>query len=84
MKENKLTTKSIIIEVIMFLAYAFFAVNWIAGSSLTPNILNAFGQGGPGAVSLINNVVTVAKILGNLVAATIFAKLFPKTLPYFL
>lgn len=78
MKENKLTTKSIIIEVIMFLAYAFFAVNWIAGSSLTPNILNAFGQGGPGAVSLINNVVTVAKILGNLVAATIFAKLFPK------
>lgn len=78
MKENKLTTKSIIIEVIMFLAYAFFAVNWISGSSLTPNILNAFGQGGPGAVSLINNVVTVAKILGNLVAATIFAKLFPK------
>ena len=33
---------------------------------------------GPHAVSLINNVVTVAKILGNLIAATIFAKLFPK------
>ena len=62
----------------MFLAYAFFAVNWIAGSTLTPNILRAFELDGPNSVSLINNVVTVAKILGNLVAATIFAKLFPK------
>lgn len=78
MNKEKTPIKSIAIEAIMFLAYAFFAVNWIAGSTLTPNILKAFDVEGPSAVSLINNVVTIAKILGNLVAATIFAKLFPK------
>ena len=77
-EQKNLKIKSVIIEGLMFLAYAFFAVNWIAGSKLTPNILNAFNVEGPHAVSLINNVVTVAKILGNLIAATIFAKLFPK------
>ena len=76
--EKKLSKRSVMIEAIMFLAYAFFAVNWIAGSSLTPNILKAFSLEGPHAVSLINNVVTIAKIIGNLIAATIFAKLFPK------
>lgn len=78
MNKEKTSIKSIAIEAIMFLAYAFFAVNWIAGSTLTPNILKAFDVQGPSAVSLINNVVTIAKILGNLVVATIFAKLFPK------
>ncbi|WP_296127312.1 MFS transporter [uncultured Anaerococcus sp.] len=77
-EQKNLKIKSVIIEGLMFLAYAFFAVNWIAGSKLTPNILNAFNVEGPHAVSLINNVVTLAKILGNLIAATIFAKLFPK------
>lgn len=78
MTNKKLPIKSIAIEAIMFLAYAFFAVNWIAGSTLTPNILKAFSVEGAHSVSLINNVVTIAKIIGNLVAATIFAKLFPK------
>lgn len=77
-EQKNLKIKPVIIEGLMFLAYAFFAVNWIAGSKLTPNILNFFNVEGPHAVSLINNVVTVAKILGNLIAATIFAKLFPK------
>jgi len=76
--EKKLTTRSVLIETLMFLAYAFFAVNWIAGSNLTPKILDAFNLQGPNSVSLINNVVTVAKILGNLIAATIFTKLYPK------
>lgn len=78
MNEKKLSKKAVFIEGLMFFAYAFFAVNWIAGSKLTPNILRAFNIHGPNAVSLINNVVTLAKILGNLVAATIFTKLYPK------
>lgn len=78
MKEKKLSTKAVLIEIIMFLAYAFFAVNWISGSNLTPKILEVFNINGPNAVSLVNNVVTVAKILGNLIAATIFTKLYPK------
>lgn len=72
------TKRAIFIEILMFLAYAFFAVNWIAGSSLTPQILDTYGVSGPHAVSLITNVVTLAKIIGNLLAASIFAKLFPK------
>lgn len=75
---EKPTKRSIAVEIIMFLAYAFFAVNWIAGSTLTPEILETYRVEGPNAVSLITNVVTLAKIIGNLVAASIFAKLLPK------
>lgn len=41
------TKRAIFIEILMFLAYAFFAVNWIAGSSLTPQILDTYGVSGP-------------------------------------
>ena len=69
------TSKSIIIEVIMFFTYAFFAVNWIAGSTLTPQIMEYFQLEDFTSATFISNAITVAKIIGNFMAAYILNKL---------
>lgn len=80
MQENisKDTKRSYIIEAILFLTYAFFAVNWIAGSTLTPDIAAHFGVDSGASASFVSNAVTIAKIIGNFSAAAILNKLFPK------
>ena len=35
-------SRAVMIEFVMFFTYAFFAVNWIAGSTLTPQIMEHF------------------------------------------
>lgn len=62
----------------MFFSYAFFAVNWIAGSTLTPEIMKHFSITEFSQATLISNAVTVAKIIGNFLAASILNKLYPK------
>lgn len=71
-------SRAIIIEVLMFLTYAFFAVNWIAGSTLTPEIMKHFHLNTFASATFISNAITVAKIIGNFMAAHILMKLFPK------
>ena len=66
------------IEAIMFFTYAFFAVNWIAGSSLTPQIMEYFKLESFASATFISNAITIAKIIGNFMAAAILAKLYPK------
>lgn len=85
MKEQTLTKgevvttgKSIIIEIIMFFTYAFFAVNWIAGSTLTPQIMDYFKLEGFASATFISNAVTTAKIIGNFMAAAVLSKLLLK------
>lgn len=70
--------RSYVIEAILFFTYAFFAVNWIAGSTLTPDIAEYFGVDSGASASFVSNAVTIAKIIGNFSAAAILNKLYPK------
>lgn len=70
--------RSYVIESILFFTYAFFAVNWIAGSTLTPDIAEYFGVDSGASASFVSNAVTIAKIIGNFSAAAILNKLYPK------
>ncbi|WP_283610380.1 MFS transporter [Faecalispora anaeroviscerum] len=72
------STRAILIEMVMFFTYAFFAVNWIAGSTLTPQIMKYFKLESFASATLISNAITIAKIIGNFMAAGILIKLFPK------
>ncbi len=77
-KVNKDSKRSYVIETILFFTYAFFAVNWIAGSTLTPDIAKYFGVDSGASASFVSNAVTIAKIIGNFSAAAILNKLYPK------
>lgn len=70
--------RSYVIEAILFFTYAFFAINWIAGSTLTPDIAEYFGVDSGASASFVSNAVTIAKIIGNFSAAAILNKLYPK------
>ena len=76
--EQDNSSRGKIIEFIMFFTYAFFAVNWIAGSTLTPQIMKHFNLTSFMSATLISNAITVAKIIGNFCAAGILVKLLPK------
>ena len=76
--EQDNSSRGKIIEFIMFFTYAFFAVNWIAGSTLTPQIMKHFNLTSFISATLISNSITVAKIIGNFCAAGILVKLLPK------
>ncbi|MCI6660312.1 MAG: MFS transporter [Peptoniphilaceae bacterium] len=70
--------RAYMIEAILFFTYAFFAVNWIAGSTLTAQIAASFGVDSGASSSFVSNAVTLAKIVGNFMAAYILGKLLPK------
>lgn len=78
MNTEKSSSRAMIIELIMFFTYAFFAVNWIAGSTLTPQIMEHFELTSFASATLISNAITIAKIIGNFLAAGILMKLMPK------
>ncbi|AXB82831.1 MFS transporter [Megasphaera hexanoica] len=67
-----------LIEAIMFCTYALFAVNWIAGTTLTPEIMKYFHLDSFMSATFISNAITVAKIIGNFCAAAILIKFLPK------
>lgn len=77
-KQQTIKSKAPFIEFIMFFTYAFFAVNWIAGSTMTPQIMEYFRLTSFASATLISNAITVAKIIGNFMAAWFLHKLFPK------
>lgn len=72
------TSRKYIIEFVMFFTYALFAVNWIAGSTFQPAIMKSFGIESFAMGSMVTNAITIAKIIGNLCAASILIKLQPK------
>ncbi len=68
--------KAIFLEIVLFCAYVCSASSWLVGSITTPDMMVDFGiQAIPTA---INNAISCAKILGNLVAAAILIRLGPK------
>lgn len=75
---NHNSGRAYLIEVVMFFTYAFFAVNWIAGSGFTTDIMKSFGIESFASASFISNAITIAKIIGNFLAASILQKLMPK------
>ena len=78
-QEKKVSSaRAILIEIVMFFTYAFFAVNWIAGSTLTPQIMKSFNLTSFASATFISNAITIAKIIGNFAAAKILIKLLPK------
>ena len=68
--------RAISIEIILFLAYAFFSASWMVGSIVTTDMAQEFGVNT--IPSSVNNAISAAKILGNFVAAWILVKLGPK------
>lgn len=78
-QEKKVSSvRAVLIELVMFLTYAFFAVNWVAGSTLTPQIMKYFNLQSFASATFISNAITIAKIIGNFLAAGILVKLLPK------
>lgn len=66
------------IEAIIFLTYAVFAMSWVAGSMMTPQIMHYFNVEGVAAATWSTNAITIAKVIGNLLAAWVLVKLKPK------
>lgn len=64
------------IECLLFLAYSFFCASWMVGSLVTTDMVRDFGL--TALPSSVNNAISLAKILGNFVAAWILLKLGPK------
>lgn len=70
--------RAYLVEIILFTSYALFAVNWIAGTTLTASIMKFFGLTSFASATLISNAITLAKVVGNLMAAWFLVKLRPK------
>ncbi|AGK53572.1 MFS transporter [Bacillus sp. 1NLA3E] len=65
---------------VLWLAYVTFAMNWVAGSSLTPQITQTFfgGPVNPVISQLVNYSITTARVFANILAALVLMKLGPK------
>lgn len=67
--------------VILWLAYVTFAMNWVAGSSLAPQITRTFFGDQPVdpiITQLVNYSITTARVFANLLAAYVLVRLAPK------
>lgn len=70
--------------IVLWFAYATFAMNWVAGSSLTPQITAYFFGNqtvDPLISQLVNYSITTARVFANILAALILMKLGPKKAP---
>ncbi|WP_105102379.1 MFS transporter [Microbulbifer pacificus] len=70
--------KKYLLEILMFGAYALFAASWVSGAILTPAIQSSFGEEGFASATWGSNVITLAKIVGNLAAAALLMRLGAK------
>ncbi|WP_066960478.1 MFS transporter [Microbulbifer sp. Q7] len=70
--------KKYLLEILMFSAYALFAASWVSGAILTPAIQASFGEEGFANATWGSNVITIAKIIGNLAAAALLMRLGAK------
>lgn len=65
---------------VLWLAYVTFAMNWVAGSSLAPQITNTYfgGSVDPILSELVNYSITTARVFANILAAVILMHLGAK------
>jgi MFS family permease len=59
------------IEGLAFFSYVFFAFSWVSGSFMMPDIMAAFGIEKISDATWATNAVSIAKIIGNFLAASI-------------
>lgn len=67
--------------VVLWLGYISFAMNWVAGSTLSPEILQDFfgtTKVDPVISQVVNYSITTARIFANIFAALILIRLGPK------
>ncbi|MDD7909632.1 MFS transporter [Pseudovibrio exalbescens] len=67
-----------VIEFVIFMTYALFAMSWVAGNMMTKDIMSFYQVEGVAAATWMTNAITIAKIIGNLIAAWFLVKLGPK------
>ncbi|WP_462412919.1 MFS transporter [Neobacillus sp. Marseille-QA0830] len=74
------TKKGLFMMAVLWLSYVTFAMNWVAGSSLTPQITQTFfgGSVNPLISQLVNYSITTARVFANILAAMVLMKLGPK------
>lgn len=74
------TKKGYFMMAVLWLAYVTFAMNWVAGSSLTPQITDTFfgGPVDPIISQLVNYSITTARVFANILAAIVLMKLGPR------
>lgn len=70
--------KKVVIEIVIFVTYALFAMSWVAGSMMSKTITADFGVQGVTAATWATNAITIAKVIGNLIAAWFLIRLQPK------
>lgn len=65
---------------VLWLAYVTFVMNWVAGSSLTPQITDTFfgGPVDPLISEVVNYSITTARVFANILAAVVIMRLGPK------
>ncbi|MDA5387385.1 MFS transporter [Loigolactobacillus backii] len=78
--QKKQSSRGMLMLVILWLAYVLFAMNWVTGSTLTPEIIKAFFKGpvSPLTMQVVNYSITLARVFANFLAAFILIKLGPK------
>jgi len=74
------TKKGYFMMAVLWLSYVTFAMNWVAGSSLTPQITETFfgGPVDPIISQLVNYSITTARVFANILAAIVLMKLGPR------
>lgn len=70
--------KKYVLESIIFLTYSLFAMSWVAGSTMTLDIMKHFDISSMANATWLNNAITLSKIVGNLAAVWVLVKLRPK------
>lgn len=63
-----------LIETLIFLTYALFAFSWVAGSFMTKDIMTFYGVTSYVGATWATNAITLAKIIGNLLAAWLLVR----------
>ncbi|MCM3764179.1 MFS transporter [Neobacillus niacini] len=66
--------------IVLWFAYVTFAMNWVAGSSLTPQITMTFfgGPVDPVISQVVNYSITTARVFANILAAVILMRIGPR------
>nr|WP_321458306.1 MFS transporter [uncultured Cohaesibacter sp.] len=67
-----------VIEFVVFMTYALFAMSWVAGNMMTKDIMAFYHVEGVTAATWMTNAITIAKIIGNLCAAWFLTRLGAK------
>ncbi len=63
-----------VIESLLFASYMFFGMSWTATSAFIPTIMEQMGINSLAAGSWITNAVSLSKILGTFIAASVMSK----------